>query len=95
MRTLHKLTDRKAKSALKSGRHSDGGGLYLNVSASGSKSWVFMWSRMESKSEGGLKQQRFEMGLGGYPALSLGKARELSRDHQSAIAEGRDPLAEK
>ena len=27
------------------GRHSDGGGLYLNVSPSGSKSWVFMWVR--------------------------------------------------
>ena len=95
MRTLHKLSDVKAKSALKAGRHADGGGLYLNVSASGGKSWVFMWSRMEAKPEGGVKQRRFEMGLGGYPALTLGKARELARDHQSAIVKGRDPLAEK
>ena len=94
-RTLNKLTDVKAKSALPAGRHSDGGGLYLFVSPSGSKSWVFMWSRMETKQDGAMRQKRVEMGLGGYPDLSLGKARETARLCREAVADGRDPLAEK
>ena len=94
-RTLNNLTDVKARSALPAGRHADGGGLYLSVSASGAKSWVFMWSRMEAKADGTMRQKRVEMGLGGYPDLSLGKAREAARHCREAIADGRDPLADK
>lgn len=82
-----KLTDTTARSAsLKPGRHSDGGGLYLNVSGAGSKSWLFMWA------VGG---KRREMGLGAYPAIGLAKARKLAGDCRDAVAEGRDPIAEK
>ncbi len=43
-RGLNKLTDTAVKSTrLPPGRHSDGGGLYLNVTPTGSKSWLFMW----------------------------------------------------
>ena len=94
-RTQNLLTDIKAKSALKAGRHLDGDGLYLNVSPKGAKSWVFMWARLEPNQAGVLKQKRVEMGLGGYPALSLQKARALANNHRAALADGRDPLAEK
>jgi integrase len=94
-RTLNKLTDVKAKSALPAGRHSDGGGLYLTVSATGAKSWAFMWSRMEPNAKGVVRQKRVEMGLGSYPDLTLGKAREEARQCREAVADGRDPLAEK
>ena len=61
--SLHKLSDVAARSdRLKPGRHSDGGGLYLNVSPSGSKTWLFMWAR---------DGKRREMGLGSYPVVSL------------------------
>jgi integrase len=94
-RTLNKLTDVKAKSDLAAGRHSDGGGLYLVVSPTGAKSWAFMWSRMEPNPQGVMRQKRVEMGLGSYPDLTLGKAREAARLFRAAVAEGRDPLAEK
>lgn len=82
-----KLTDTAARSAsLKPGRHSDGGSLYLNVSASGSKSWLFMWV---------VAGKRREMGLGAYPAIGLAKARKLAADCRDAVAAGRDPIAEK
>lgn len=42
-RTLHKLSDTRIRGDLKPGRHSDGGGLYLNVRPAGSKSWIFMY----------------------------------------------------
>lgn len=85
-RALHKLTDAKAKGKLASGRHSDGGGLYLNVGPTGGKSWLFMWVR-----EG----KRREMGLGAYPTVSLSKARAAAADCRQAAAEGRDPIAER
>jgi len=86
-RPLHKLTDATVKSDhLKSGRHGDGGGLYLSVSPSGSRSWVFMWNR---------DGRRREMGLGPYPAVSLASARKRAGEYRVAVAEGRDPIAEK
>lgn len=86
-RGFNKLTDTAAKSStLKVGRHSDGGGLYLNVSATGSKSWLFMWV---------VSGKRREMGLGAYPAIGLAAARKLATDCRAAVAEGRDPIAER
>jgi integrase len=86
-RTLHRLTDIAAKSGkLTPGRHSDGGGLYLSISPTGGKSWLFMWSR---------DGKRREMGMGGYPAVSLAKARAKAKDCRETVAENRDPIAEK
>ena len=87
-RTIHKLTDAKAKSdRLKAGRHSDGGGLYLSVTPSGSRSWLFMWTRDRGK--------RREMGLGSYPTVSLSIARSKAAECRAAVAAGRDPIAER
>jgi len=41
----NKLTNTQIKAASQKGRISHGGELYLNVSKTGSKSWVFMWAR--------------------------------------------------
>lgn len=82
-----KLTDTGIKSSnLKPGRHSDGGGLYLNVAAAGSKSWVFMWT---------VAGKRREMGTGAYPGVGLAKARKLAAECRELAAEGRDPIAER
>lgn len=85
-RTLNKLSDVAVKAAKKPGRHSDGGGLYLNVSPAGTKSWLFMWT---------VDGKRREMGMGSYPAVSLSRARAKANDCREAIADGRDPIAEK
>lgn len=86
-RPLNKLTEVKIRATSKKGRHSDGGGLYLNVSASGGKSWVFMWTP-----PGGTRR---EMGLGPYPVMSLSKARTAAAKYRTDIADGRDPLIER
>ena len=39
--------------------------------------------------------RRRDIGLGGHPAVTLAKARQLADAHRLAVAEGRDPLAEK
>lgn len=84
-RPLHKLTDRQCEQRRdKRGRLADGGGLYLSHSASGAKSWVFVWQR------GG----RFrEMGLGSYPTVTLKRARELAQGVRQILADGGDPIA--
>ena len=69
-----------------SGRYSDGGGLHLFISKAGRKSWVLRIT---------VDGRRRDMGLGGYPSVSLAQAREKAVDHRAAIAEGRDPVAEK
>ncbi len=87
VRTLNKLSNVMARSsALKPGRHSDGGGLYLNVTPSGTRSWVFMWTR---------DGRRREMGLGSYPATTLSRARWIAGVNRASVAEGRDPIVER
>lgn len=86
-RAIHKLSDVRVKAEKAAGRHSDGGGLYLNISSNGTRSWLFMWTPKGGK--------RREMGLGGYPAVSLGKARARAAECRTQIADGKDPIAER
>ena len=86
-RTINKLTNAAVRSA-KSGRHGDGGGLYLKVTATGARSWLFMW-----KPKGA--SQNVAMGLGAYPAIALAKARERASECRRMVAEGVDPRAER
>ena len=81
VRSLHKLTDTTVR-ALGKGRHSDGGGLYLRVSASGGKSWSYMFNR---------NNKRQEIGLGPYPAISLSAARKIAAEAREAVALGNSP----
>ena len=83
---MGKLTALKVKSLSEPGRHGDGDGLYLNVAPSGSKSWV---QRIV------VHGRRRDIGLGPYPAVSLARARAVCHDNRTAVAEGRDPVAEK
>jgi integrase len=81
---VHKLSARKVSTAHVPGRLSDGAGLYLYVKKTGRKSWIYMW-----KKDG----VRREMGLGGYPGVSLAKARLKAQIQRELISDGVDPLA--
>ena len=83
---MGKLTAAKVKTISKPGMHGDGAGLYLRVAAGGSINWI---QRIT------IDGKRRDVGLGGYPTVSLARARELAQANRSAVAEGRDPLAEK
>ena len=52
-RAIHKLTARAAETISKPGRHSDGGGLYLSISAEGRRRWVFLYHVARQASRGG------------------------------------------
>ena len=81
-----KLTAAKVRTLTQPGMHGDGAGLYLNIKATGAKSWVLRTS---------IDGRRREIGLGGFPTISLAKARDRAASHRLAISEGRDPVMEK
>src|SRR5277367_1766313 len=83
---VRKLSARGAATVAEPGRHSDGGGLYLNVTETGARSWLFMWK---------VAGRRREMGLGSARAVPLARARELAAECRAAVAAGRDPLQER
>ena len=68
------------------GRYSDGEGLYLYIGKAGRKSWV---QRIT------IDGRRRDIGLGGYPAVSLAQARKRSAGNRTAVADGRDPVSDK
>jgi integrase len=61
----------------------DGGGLYLRVSRTGARSWVFRFQ---------LDGKRRDMGLGPYPDISLAEARWRATEHRKQRHDGIDPL---
>lgn len=80
----------RAVAALKEpGAYAVGGidGLYLTVATTGARSWLFRYSVKV-----GDKVRRREMGLGGFPKLSLSEAREKAREAQTELNAGRDPI---
>ena len=66
-RELNRLTDIQVRTLKEAKRHSDGGGLWLEIRPSGSRSWLFLQTK-----DG---KQKWK-GLGPYPAISLAQARE-------------------
>ena len=77
---MGKLTAATLRNASRPGLHGDGATLYLAVAPGGSRSWI---QRVT------VRGRRRDIGLGGYPAVSLAKANRV------AIADGIDPLAGK
>ncbi len=70
------------------GLYADGGGLYLQISAAGTKSWIFRY-RMN-----GRKTPR-DMGLGAFHTVTLAEARDKAREARKLILEGVDPIEAK
>ena len=87
MRAMNKLTETKVRAETKQGLHADGNGLYLQVTPTGTKSWVFRYMA-------DLKQKK--LGLGPYPIVTLGDARKKAMECQrQRHVDGVDPLDRK
>ena len=93
MGKLSAATVRSLKHPSNSGRpvrFGDGGGLYLQVAAGNTKSWLFRYT---------LRGKAHEMGLGpvGEPpdGVPLAKARTLAAEAAARLRAGRDPIEER
>lgn len=78
-----KLTALAVSRAKARGYYADGGGLYLQVSVSGAKSWVFRFRK-----DGRLR----EMGLGPTHTITLAEARDRATDCRKRRIFGIDPI---
>lgn len=85
-RTIGKLTALAVMQAKDRGYYGDGGGLYLQISTSGAKSWVFRF-----KDAGRLR----EMGLGPLHTIGLADARQRALECRKARLDGRDPILDR
>lgn len=83
-REVHRLSAKQVEKAKQTGYYCDGGGLYLQVSPTISKSWIFRFAR-NGKSR--------EMGLGSARDISLAMARTKAAEARRQLADGMDPIA--
>ncbi|MET0470422.1 MAG: Arm DNA-binding domain-containing protein, partial [Xanthobacteraceae bacterium] len=77
-----RLTAKQVEYA-KPGRYGDGGGLWLEVSASGARHWTLRYQ---------INRRARWMGLGGAEVVTLADARERARLARLALLDGIDPL---
>lgn len=82
-RQVDKLSAILMKSLSSPGYYGDGNGLWLQVSSSGSKSWIFRFRNAG---------KRREMGLGPLRTVSLAMAREKALVCRRMLAVGTDPI---
>ncbi|MQR00227.1 tyrosine-type recombinase/integrase [Glaciimonas sp. GS1] len=86
MRTINRLSAQAVARNIKPGLYSDGGGLYLQITQAGVKSWLFRYMR-NGKARG--------MGIGPLHTVSLADARSKSLRCRQQLLDGIDPLDEK
>ncbi len=86
-RTTNPLTDTQIKNAKPRAKEynlSDGGGLALRVKPNGTKLWLLNYPRPYTG-------KRTNMGLGGYPTVTLAEAREKRDAARKLLAKNIDP----
>jgi integrase len=84
-REVERLSALAVKRAKQRGMYHDGGGLYLQIAANGSRSWIFRYGA----------QGRNHFGLGPLHTVTLAEARERARKCRQQLLDGVDPIAER
>jgi integrase len=83
MRLIGKLTSLSVRQARRRGLYGDGGGLFLQVSENGAKSWVFRFKKAD---------RLRVMGLGPAHTITLAEARDRARECRKLRLDGIDPI---
>ncbi len=78
-----KLSALKAAKLRAPGRYGDGGGLWLQVSGVGAKSWLFRYT---------IAGKARQMGLGSFSTITLAQAREAALEARRSVYAGIDPI---
>jgi len=100
--SIGKLKAMNVARAKEPGMYGDGGGLYLQVTGVGAKSWVFRYwvsergpttgEPVKDPATGKTRGTSREMGLGSFTVVSLDEARELASDARRLRHQGIDPI---
>lgn len=86
MRTINRLSAQAVARNTKPGLYSDGGGLYLQITIAGVKSWLFRYMR-NGKARG--------MGIGPLHTVTLAEARTKALNCRRQLLDDIDPLDER
>lgn len=79
----HRLTAVGVKNLKEKGLYGDGCGLYLRITDTGTKGWIFRFT---------LGTRTRDMGLGTCAAISLASAREIVEEYRKLLKQGIDPI---
>jgi integrase len=82
----YKLTRLRVDRIRTPGRYGDGGGLWLQVSKNGGKSWLLRYAR---------HGRARHMGLGAVDVVSLAEARDRARAARRQLLDGIDPIEDR
>ena len=82
-RAINRLNPMKVAKTTEPGLYADGGGLYLQITKAGVKSWLFRYM-LEGKARG--------MGLGPLHTIGLAEARTRALDCRRLLLDGIDPI---
>lgn len=82
-RRLERLKAKQVETEKRPGYHADGGGLYLQVSPTFTKSWIFRYT---------LNGRPREMGAGSVEAVSLAEARKRAAIYRGLLHDSIDPI---
>lgn len=85
VRALNRLTA-KGISAASTGKHADGGGLWLHKREDGGAQWFLRLT---------IHGRRREMGLGPYPTVSLAEARQRATEARALVRDNIDPIKDR
>ena len=99
-RLIGKLKALTVARVKKPGMYGDGGGLYLQVTSSGARSWIFRYWTEERDATGQIVRDEMgkvrgrsrEMGLGSFNVVNLEHARELAGEYRKLRRQGVDPI---
>ena len=80
------LTAARVKQEKRPGRYADGNGLYLHLSDTGARWWIW---------RGTIHGRRRELGMGPVQLFPLAEARETARTWRRLARDGGDPVAER
>ena len=86
-----RLNALKVERTKKPGMYGDGGGLYLQVTTAGARSWIFRYRLNGYLSKAGKPLSR-EMGLGPLSVMGLADARTRAAECRRLLHDGIDPL---
>ena len=80
------LSVQRIRGLTEPGRYFDGNGLYLQVTETGSQSWIQRLS---------IRGKVRQVGHGSYPLVGLAEARALALEFRKVARQGGDPLADR
>ena len=83
---MERMTVAKVRSLSTPGRYAAGPTLYLRIAPGGTKSWV---QRLT------IDGRRHDIGLGGWPLVTLTEARDQAFEYRRLVRQGGNPLGEK